>query len=43
MNLLDTFNQFKRTGLVDTLKGRREPDANTPAVKVYRKKTLVEG
>ena len=35
MNLFDTINQFKRikrTGLVDTIKGRREPDANTPKV-----------
>jgi len=35
MNLFDTINQFKRikrTGLVDTLKGRREPEAGTPAV-----------
>src|SRR5262245_54222458 len=35
MNLLDTFNQFKRirrTGLVDTIKGKREPDPSVPKV-----------
>ena len=45
MNILDTINQFKRikrTGLVDTLKGARAPEAGTPVVSadVLRKKLL---
>ena len=35
MDILDTINMFKRikrTGIVDTVKGVREPDANTPKV-----------
>jgi hypothetical protein len=35
MDLMDTINQLKRikrTGLLDTVKGRREPDGSTPPV-----------
>src|SRR5262245_51144645 len=45
MNLFDTINMFKRikrTGIVDTIKGVREPDASTPVVAVdeLRKRLL---
>jgi len=49
VNLFDTINQFKRikrTGLVDTLKGVREPEAGTKAVAAdeLRKRLLaIEG
>jgi hypothetical protein len=46
MNLFDTINQFKRikrTGLVDTIKGVREPQAGTPAVSAADLKTRLLG
>jgi hypothetical protein len=46
MDLMDTINQFKRikrTGLLDTVKGRREPDASTPVVPAaVLRQTLVD-
>ncbi|MBM3671927.1 MAG: hypothetical protein FJW86_07060 [Actinobacteria bacterium] len=49
MNILDTVNQLKRikrTGLVDTIKGVREPDAGVepvPAEKLRKKLLKIDG